>query len=186
MAAVDERMWGGMRVISRMFVAGTIGVAVAGAASVGVAIAATEDVPTENNGGSIVEDFSYPGAAAILAEHNVELISGDGHIVFADCNTPPVNDVGVIQVWTSELSQGRVCFKALGPVGRLDLRIPAVFEIHGDGQRRGTGHNGTATVITESGDETTKDLIPDGSTQFGEGTGPGNEPTTLLQLTVKP
>jgi len=180
MAAVDERTWYGMRVVSKMFVAGTIGVALAGVASVGVAIAATEDMPTESNGGSIVEDFSYPGAAAILAEHNVELISGDGHIVFADCNTPPVNDIGVIEVWTSELSQARVCFKALGPVGRLDLRIPAVSEIFGD------GHNGTATVITESGEETTKDLIPDGSTQFGQGSGPGNEPTTLLQLTVKP
>lgn len=175
-----------MRIASKIFVAGTIGVAVAGAASVGVAIAATEDVPTESNGGSIVEDFSYPGAAAILAEHNVELISGDGHIVFADCNTPPVNDIGVIEVWTSELSQGRVCFKALGPVGRLDLRIPAVFEIHGDGQRAGTGHNGTATVITDSGEETTKDLDPDGSTQFGVSEDPGNEPTTLLQLTIKP
>lgn len=175
-----------MRNVSKMLMVGTIGIVVAGAASAGVAVAAAEDVPTETNGGSIVEDFSYPGAAAILAEHNVELISGDGNIVFADCNTPPVNDVGLIQVWRAEgdPSHWRICFKVLEPVGRLDLRIPQVFEIMGDGQRTGTGHNGTATVITDGGEESTKDLDPDGIIQFG--LGGGNEPTTLLRLTVKP
>ncbi|MFI6330569.1 hypothetical protein ACIBBG_19970 [Micromonospora chersina] len=147
------------------------------------------EVPTESNGGSIVEDFTYPGASAILAEQNIELISGDGHIVLADCSTPPAGDIGLIKVWTTEQigqnNEGLICFKVLGPVGRLDLRVPAVYEIRGDGQRSGTGHKGSATVITDSGAKTTKDLDPDGSTQFGIGEG-GDEPTTLVQLTVSP
>ncbi|MGV9215998.1 hypothetical protein ACTFTM_29450 [Micromonospora sp. RB23] len=177
-----------MRMLSKAAMVGVAGAAVA-ATFAGVALAANEDVPTETNGGSIVEDFKYPGAAAILASQNVELISGDGHIVLADCNTPPVNNVGVIRVNTvapiGQTGEGLICFKALASTGRLDLKVPGVYEIRGDGQTSTTGHNGTATVTTDAGVRTTKDLDPNGSTQFGEGDG-GGEPTTLLQLTVKP
>ncbi|MDH6120015.1 hypothetical protein [Kitasatospora sp. GAS204B] len=34
---------------------------------------------------SAVEDFSYPGAAQILASQNITLKSGDGHILLTDC-----------------------------------------------------------------------------------------------------
>ncbi|WBB52258.1 trypsin-like serine protease [Verrucosispora sp. WMMD573] len=160
------------------------------AALVGIAVAAGTDVPTENNGGSIVEDFSYPGAGTILAEQNIELISGDGHIVLANCAMPPTGDIGLLEVWTTdEIGQGgigRICFDVLGPVGRLDLRVPAVYEVRGDGRRQGAGHNGTATVTTDDGVVTTKDLDPSGSIQFGIGEGEDREPTTLLQLTIKP
>ncbi|MET7819132.1 hypothetical protein OHQ88_29470 [Micromonospora zamorensis] len=177
-----------MRVLSKAAVVGVVGAAVA-ATFAGVALAANDDSPTDTNGGSIVEDFKYPGAAAILAAQNIELISGDGHIVLADCGTPVSNNIGVIKVWTTEpigqASDGLVCFKALAATGRLDLKVPGVYEIRGDGQTSTTGHNGTATVTTDAGTRTTKDLDPNGSTQFGIGDG-GEEPTTLLQLTVKP
>lgn len=177
-----------MRVLSKAAVVGVTGAAVA-ATFAGVALAAGDDTPTETNGGSIVEDFKYPGAAAILAAQNVELISGDGHIVLADCDTPVTGDVGLIKVWTTEpigqTSAGLICFKALASTGRLDLKVPGVYEIRGDGQTSTSGHNGTATVTTDAGAKTTKDLDPNGSTQFGIGEG-GEEPTTLLQLTVKP
>ncbi|SCL67643.1 hypothetical protein [Micromonospora chersina] len=177
-----------MRVLSKAAVVGVTGAAVA-ATFAGVALAAGDDTPTETNGGSIVEDFKYPGAAAILAEQNVELISGDGHIMLADCDTPVTGDVGLIKVWTTEpigqTSAGLICFKALASTGRLDLKVPGVYEIRGDGQTSTSGHNGTATVTTDAGVKTTKDLDPNGSTQFGIGEG-GEEPTTLLQLTVKP
>ncbi|MFI2710143.1 hypothetical protein ACH495_08435 [Micromonospora sp. NPDC018662] len=177
-----------MRVLSKAVVVGAVGAAVA-ATFAGVALAAADDAPTETNGGSIVEDFSYPGAAAILAQQNVELISGDGHIVLADCAASPAGDVGLIQVYTTEqigqTGDGVICFKALASTGRLDLKVPAVYEVHGDGRTSTTGHNGTATVITDDGERTTKNLDPNGSIQFGIGDG-GTEPTTLVQLTVKP
>jgi hypothetical protein len=138
--------------------------------------------------GSLVEGFSYPDAQRILAELNVRLISGDGHILLADCATPPVDNVGVIKVFTTELlgpdGAGLVCFEVLGPTGRLDLEVPGVFEIRGDGQRADTGHQLTAVVTTESGPPTTVVCDPSGSTQVGIGADPNAAPTTLLQLRV--
>src|SRR5687768_12641071 len=65
--------------------------------SAAVAGAQVADVPP-----AAVEDGVYPGAAAILEEHNVRVIAGDGHILFADCALPPVGNVGVMKVRTTE------------------------------------------------------------------------------------
>lgn len=135
---------------------------------------------------SIMERFSYPGAAQILEQLDVRLISGDGHIVLADCDTAPVNNVGVIQVWTTEQigpdAAGHICFKVTGPTGRLDLEVPGVYSIRGDGQQQGYGHQLTAVVDTTSGAPTTVVVNPAGYTPVGIGVDPDNEPTTLLQL----
>ncbi|HKT02349.1 MAG TPA: hypothetical protein VJT31_22700 [Rugosimonospora sp.] len=139
---------------------------------------------------SIVEDFSYPGAADILAQYNVKLISGDGHILFADCTTPPVNDIGVIKVYTTEQvgvnGAGLVCFRVLASSGHLELEVPGVYEIRGDGQRSSTGHKLTAIVRTDAGQLPPVTVNPSGSTQVGIGANPNNPPTTLLQLVVAP
>jgi len=137
---------------------------------------------------SAVEDGAYPGAAEILATDNVRLIAGDGHIMFADCATPPDGNVGVMKVRTTEEigpdGAGLICFKVTAAKGRLDLEVPAVYEIRGDGLRSGAGHRGTADVRTDDGDRTTVNLNPSGSVQVGIGQDPNGEPTTLLRLTV--
>jgi hypothetical protein len=137
---------------------------------------------------SLEEDYGYPGAAAILETHHVKLISGDGHVLFADCATPPAGDIGLIKVRTTEEigpdNRGLICFKVTRAPGRLDLEIPAVYEIRGDGQRPGTGHKATAELTTDAGQHTTVDVNPSGSTPVGIGADPDNEPTTLLQLKV--
>ena len=137
---------------------------------------------------SLVEDFSYPNAENIQANYGVVLVSGDGHILFADCNTPPVNNIGLMQVHTvDELGinhDGRICFKVIGSVGHLEMRIPAVYEIRGDGQTAGTGHPATAGLTTDDGTHTTVTINPSGSTPVGVGAQPGNPPTTLLTLNV--
>jgi hypothetical protein len=147
-----------------------------------------DEPPTQTNGGSIVEDYSYPGAAQILATQNVKLISGDGHILLADCAMQPVNNVGVIKVWTTEpigeSGIGQICFKVLAATGRLDLEVPGVYEIRGDGQGPGNGHPLTAVVKTDTGSPLTVVCNPSGSTQVGIGADPNNDPTTLLQLRV--
>jgi hypothetical protein len=139
---------------------------------------------------SIVEDFSYPGSAAILATDNVKLISGDGGIVYAACTTPPVGDIGLIKVYTTETvgagGQGLVCFQVLKSAGHLEMEVPGVYEIRGDGQRAGTGHKLTAIVRTDAGQLPPVTINPSGSTQVGIGQDPDNPPTTLLQLTVTP
>ncbi|MDP9791508.1 hypothetical protein J2S43_000020 [Catenuloplanes nepalensis] len=137
---------------------------------------------------SVVEMGAYPGAAAILEQFSIRLLRGDGHIVWADCATPPVDNVGVIKVRTTEPigpgGNGLACFKVTAPTGWLALEVPAVYEIRGDGQRTGTGHPLTAEVTTDDGDHTTVQVNPSGSTQVGIGISPDNEPTTLLRLTV--
>lgn len=139
---------------------------------------------------SIVETFAYPNADQVLAEQHIRLISGDGHIVLADCATPPVGNIGVIKVRTDDpavvysTGAGRVCFQVTGSSGRLDLLVPGVFEIRGDGQVKGTGHTITATVTTEAGPQTSVTVNPYGSTTVGLGADATGEPTTLLQLRV--
>lgn len=138
--------------------------------------------------GSIVEDYSYPGAALIQQKYNVVLTSGDGHIVFADCATPPDGNVGVLQVRSTENvgKDGLVCFKVLAATGRLALRLPAVYEIRGDGKVSGAGHKMKADLTTDAGQHSTVDVAGYGSTPVGIGSNPNNAPTTLLQLTVSP
>ncbi|MFD2414988.1 hypothetical protein [Amycolatopsis pigmentata] len=139
---------------------------------------------------SLVEDFTYPGAKAIAAQYGVTLISGDGHIVFADCTTPVENNIGVLQVRTTDTigsnGTGLLCFKVLGVPGHLDLMVPAVFEIRGDGRAAGAGHKVTAELTTDSGEHTTVAVNPSGSTAVGVGAGPDNKPTTLLTLDATP
>lgn len=138
---------------------------------------------------SLVEDYSYPGAAAILAAHNVKLISGNGKIVYADCSNPPAGDVTFVYVYTTDLSVNggdAVCFQVLGVPGVLTMEVPQVFEIRGDGRVAGAGkgHDMTAVVQPEGGSATTVQLDSDGSTPVGIGTDPTAAPTTLLQLTA--
>jgi hypothetical protein len=71
-----------------------------------------------------------------------------------------------------------------GRTGRLDLEVPAVYEIRGDGLRTGSGHGGTADVRTDAGEHTTVTLNPSGSVQVGIGADPNNEPTTLVRLRI--
>ncbi|MFC0529780.1 FG-GAP-like repeat-containing protein [Phytohabitans kaempferiae] len=140
-------------------------------------------------GTSVVEGYRYPNAEQILAEQNVKLISGDGHILLADCATPPQGDIGLLKVYTTEEEIGvdgigRVCFKVRAPYGFLDLEVPGVFEIRGDGLRTGTGHEVTADLRDDDGEQITVDLVPDGSTQVGLGGDAHASPTMLLRLTV--
>ncbi len=180
-----------LRLRNTVLGAATMAVALGGLAGAGRALAVDPDdgTPTESNGGSIVEDYSYPGAAEILATQNVRLISGDGHILLADCATPPQGDIGLLKVYTTDEQVGAggvgsVCFKVTASSGWLKLEVPGVYEIRGDGQRTGTGHEVTAELTTDAGETIVKDVDPDGSTQVGLGADPNSAPTMLLRLTV--
>ena len=151
-------------------------------------VAAGAAAPAAGVDESIIEDYAYPGAAEIEAADHVTLISGDGHILFADCATPPTGEIGLIEVQTTDpvTANGKhaVCFRVTGPTGRLDLSVPAVFEIRGDGLKQGFGHLITATVRPEGGAATVVAVEPSGTTQVGKGISGGNAATVLLQLKV--
>ncbi|MEV0388216.1 FG-GAP-like repeat-containing protein [Nonomuraea sp. NPDC050643] len=167
----------------------TLGVVAALAASLSVAVGPAPAGASAISPPSLVDDgvHPYPGAAEILAAQNVRLISGDGHILLADCATPAQGDIGLLKVWTTDEAIGadgigRVCFQVTSSGGVLNLEVPGVFEIRGDGQREGTGHQVTARLRSDDGEQLTVDVDPDGSTQVGLGADPDASPTMLLQL----
>ncbi|MEV4599414.1 hypothetical protein AB0K15_18630 [Amycolatopsis sp. NPDC049253] len=135
---------------------------------------------------TLVEDFSYPGAAQIKDEYGVVLTSGDGHILFADCATDQGLGKGLLQVYTTEFiganGEGMLCFKVTASAGYLNLLVPAVYEIRGDGSSSEQGHKVKADLTTDSGEHSTVEVRPIGSTPVGIGDDPNNAPTTLLRL----
>ncbi|MFC5645019.1 trypsin-like serine protease [Kitasatospora cinereorecta] len=118
---------------------------------------------------SVVEDFSYPGAAKILAERGITLKSGDGHIVLADC----ASGSGLVQLYSRALTPSQVCFKVTGQTGYLALEIPQVYNIKGD------DHAIKATLNTD-GKVSSVDVNKNAWTPVGEGSSTGT--TTLLEL----
>ncbi len=119
------------------FATTTVAVAVAVAGSIMVvsggspAMAADTPPPIE-------EDFSYPGARDILDRHQLELIKGDGHILFV--TSIKYNEEGR-QCATGEIQVEKsledepygvyYCFKTVGTKGWLTLKVPATFGVRG-------------------------------------------------------
>ena len=105
-------------------------VATAAIGSAGVALGADANTAVAaDQQPSLVEDFSYPGADKILTDTGVKLISGDGHILFADCSTPRNGDIGLMRVRTTDAigtnHDGLICFQVKAIPGVLVLKIPA-------------------------------------------------------------
>lgn len=173
-----------MRLFSRalLVVAGVCATVAGGTVA---AVSASGQESTSDTQPAIVEDFTYPGAAQIQATDNVQLISGDGHIVYTDCPAGP-DTVGLIMVRTTDLvgptGNGKICFHVLGPAGYLTMMIPAVYSIRGDGLQPGQGHKLKAELTTDDGTHTVVDVNPSGTTQVGITTNPPGDPTTLLRL----
>ncbi|MFF7635041.1 trypsin-like serine protease, partial [Kitasatospora sp. NPDC008050] len=131
--------------------------------------ATTTATAAETVGPSAVEDFSYPGAAKVLADHRITLKSGDGHIVLADCGS----GTGLVQLYSRAATPSEVCFQITGPTGYLSLEIPQVYNIRGD------AHAIKATLNT-AGTVTSVDVNKNDWTPVGEGSATGT--TTLLEL----
>lgn len=130
--------------------------------------AVTVDRPAGDT--SIVENFAYPNAAALNQELNIELVSGDGHIVVADCQDADGRSRSDVVKVRTELGVGEtdqgvptVCFDVLGPKGQLSVRIPNIYEIAGDGT-----YDMRATVENTLADEIrVKTVDADEFEQFG-------------------
>ncbi|MEU1290226.1 trypsin-like serine protease [Kitasatospora sp. NPDC005856] len=115
-----------------------------------------------------VEDFIHPGAAKILAERNITLKAGDGHIQLADCASGP----GLVQLYSRAADPSLVCFRITGPKGYLALQIPQIYNIKGD------DHTVTAKINTSG--NTTEFQLDNNWKPIGEGS--SGVWTTLLEL----
>ncbi|MFD8497689.1 hypothetical protein [Amycolatopsis sp. NPDC059657] len=154
--------------------------------TVSTVTAASGAGPDPDQQPSAVEDFSYPDADRILADYGVQLISGDGHLLVADSCPRRADTVGVILVKSTSpvgpAKDGWICFRVTGPGGHLNLKIPAVYAITGDGLAEGPGHKIRAELSTDAGVHTTVDVGPKETVQVGIAASPPGAPTVLLQL----
>lgn len=134
--------------------------------------------------GSLVEDFSYPGAAQILTDDpRINLVRGDGHIVFNKTCAAAATGVGRIDVYPSP-GTDPICFDVLANTGHLELKIDAVYEIDARHAMTAGGASATATIQPAGGAATSVTLNTAYSTPVGVGADPDGPPTTLLELTV--
>ncbi|MFD6475225.1 hypothetical protein ACFWEH_17210 [Streptomyces anulatus] len=123
---------------------------------------AAEDMP------SIVEDFNYPGADRILAERNIKLKRGDGHITLVNCDTP----------WNikveSRLDNSGYCFQATTKTGYLTLELPDAYGIWAE-------EHPVKATLTAEGKETVVNVPSNDYLPVGESTG---LPSVLVELRV--
>ncbi|WUX71872.1 hypothetical protein OG627_11470 [Streptomyces sp. NBC_01429] len=105
--------------------------------------------------GYAVEDFSYPGADKILAERNILLKRGDGHITLADC----ASGTGLLEIWAR--SKEKICFQVVGNSGWLTLEIPSVYAVRGNDYK-------TEVDMTVDAEKKTFDVDKNAWTPVGE------------------
>jgi hypothetical protein len=114
----------------------TAAVAIVGLAASASASSAAEEPAAPS---SLVEDYVHPGADQILAQHQLKVFKGDGHIIFVTSRTIDEGqcDVGQIQVErrTEEAPfDSYYCFRSIGTKGFLTLEVPATFGVRGGTQ----------------------------------------------------
>ncbi|MEU4161676.1 hypothetical protein [Actinoplanes sp. NPDC026670] len=165
-----------MRKLIMALAAGVAGTVVLGGSAMALAEnAAADDAP------SLVEDFSYPGAAAIEADRGIKLIKGDGNLVLVDCgadpNLPPADVILVQTTAVGSPDKTNHCFKASGTSGVLTMEIGEVYFIRGEAQRTVAAKVEVqdATPVTE-----TEQVDPGEWQPIGIGQGRGE--ATLLEL----
>lgn len=128
-------------------------------------VPAAEDLP-----GYAIEDFNYPQADKILAERNIVLKRGDGHITLADC----VTGAGLLEIMAREKTD-KVCFKVTGDSGWLTLELPSVHTIR--------GNNYTTTVdMTVGTEEKSFDIAKNTWTAVGESADPERRDHMLVEI----
>ncbi|MEU6059221.1 hypothetical protein [Streptomyces sp. NPDC047097] len=155
------------------------GIAVAFAAGVGIplavanesTVAAAADLPPY-----AVEDYSYPGAAQILATQGIALKKGNGRILLAECDASS----GQIKVHTvRDSSSGRkgvYCFQATAKTGYVTLELPRVFALE-------TADHPISAQLTANGSTTTVEVAKGGFEGVGEGN-EGGPQSVLLEIRV--
>ncbi|MCP3819228.1 hypothetical protein NLX86_14280 [Streptomyces sp. A3M-1-3] len=136
----------------------------------GAQVSAEADMPF------VVEDFAYPGAAQVLKDKGIKLVSGDGHITLVDCDdTAP--QIRVMSVKDPAVNRdGVYCFKAHANTGQLSLELPRVFAIE-------AADHPISADLTAEGTTKTVTLPKDGYESVGEGTVGGHR-SVLVEIRV--
>ncbi|MEU4775139.1 hypothetical protein [Micromonospora sp. NPDC023644] len=126
-----------MHIDRKLMVLGAVAVTTVGAFVVPSVASAVEEPTTMP---SVVEDYSYPGAAQILETRGIQLFRGDGRITLADCT----GDSNLIRV---ESLAEDVCFAVKGDTGWLSLRLEAVYLVGAGDQDVSVTVEGMANTV---------------------------------------
>ncbi|MBW8739144.1 MAG: hypothetical protein JF621_19145 [Streptomyces turgidiscabies] len=167
---------------TRRLVTRTLAASVAAGALAWLAISGSQaGAPTGESGtaveavagetpGYAVETFDYPNADKILAEQNIVLKRGDGHITLADC----ASGTGLLEVWAREKAD-RICFKVVGSSGWLTLAIPSVYAVKGNDYA-------TEVDMTVGTEEKSFDVEKNTWTAVGESADPQGREHLLVEI----
>ncbi|MCH0538448.1 hypothetical protein I3F58_02495 [Streptomyces sp. MUM 203J] len=123
---------------------------------------------------TVVEDFSYPGAAQLFEETGVKLIQGDGGILQGECDGSS-NQILVYSRALPARYDNQVCFKAVKSYGHLTLELPEVFGLW-------TKDRPVSAALTAEGKTQTVKLTKNDFKSVGEGA--QSAPTMLVELHV--
>jgi hypothetical protein len=154
--------WGGsVRARSRTLVfgaAGAVGALLLGGVN---AVAGGAPALAEDPQPSLVENYDYPGAAAIEAERGIKLKKGDGRVLFVEC----ADNANQLKVESTAFPQGRnfFCFTVIGAKGYITMELPEAFLVYGN------DYNVVATWRAENGTVHNTQLRKNAPTAIGEG-----------------
>ncbi|MDQ1630606.1 MAG: hypothetical protein QOC80_578, partial [Frankiaceae bacterium] len=128
----------------------------------------------------IEEDYAYPGADQILAQHGLKLFKGDGHILFVTSHK-----YGETQCAPGELQVEKVldvdpfgvyyCFKTTGAKGWLTLEVQGTFGVRG-------GTKETQATATLPAGTKKFDIPPNVFVPIDPGTGSDTPQAVLVEL----
>ena len=115
----------------------TIAAVVATGAVVMVTSASSAAAEQADAPSSLVEDYTHPNAEGILAQHQLKVFKGDGHIMFDSAKT--YDEVGECAPGLLQIEKSLdvepygifYCFKTIGTKGFLTLEVPATFGVRG-------------------------------------------------------
>ncbi|MFF7280632.1 hypothetical protein [Streptomyces griseorubiginosus] len=117
-----------------------------------------------------VEDFTYPGAAKVLADRGITLKRGDGHITLVGCS----------EAWNikieSRLDNGGYCFRTTARTGFLTLELPDAYGVW-------TEDHPVEATLTAEGKETVVNVPTDDYQPVGEAGDTGLR-SVLVELRV--
>ncbi|MFE6354208.1 hypothetical protein ACFVOO_15415 [Streptomyces rochei] len=145
-----------VRILGAAATAGVLAWAVLAQGGADAAAGSSTESVAEAAPGYAIEDYNYPDADKILAEQNVVLKRGDGHIVLADC----ADGDNLLQFLARDHED--VCFRVTADEGFLTLELPAVHGVKTDDSAN------THLEMTAEGDQVEYDIPADTWKGVGE------------------
>jgi hypothetical protein len=177
-----KKIWATPRLVVGALVAGAV--AAGGFVAFSVPADATQTgIAADELPPSAVEDFSYPAAVqAEVAQYGIELIRGDGHIVYlGDCTGRTDANLRLqgrnFPDYDGDGGGDYMCFRLDGPSGYLKVNIPATNGIR-------TGNFDAEVTMTLDGEVHTYDAAPNGWTSIGETAEHDGLDYTLVEIRI--